>query len=435
MQLFPHLWLPRQIQRKHKNRVASCVSWSMIKMFSSSRVKARCATQIANTWRCYQSKQENKFRSAATMNIASPIISLARVYLSRKRIVDQHNTLHRNAERHFSGRAMFKQTRVTVICRQITQQSSLIIADYPSDLHEIFRRYCTLGQKGNTGQMSLGNFLRLIKEAPNLTRQPTEGLAQSDVELAFMKHRGTNGKKSESHLRYDDFLNAIQSLAKQFFTAPFNFKHCSEADARLCTFLQKHLFQSKVAERCTSKLLADSCVGRADVVLEILARKAAAPWRGYKLRSGAEMQKKLSCAHLKQASEWKAAVSLQRVWRGAEGRSRTAYLAQDTYEKCVDSQTGCVFWFNKALELSSWTKPRSLAWLDVANPILMPDEHLLYEVKCRHCALSAAQRHCLDCNEFYCLACESHKGHLTSKINNCMQCHFQISRRAVSFAF
>lgn len=395
----------------------------------------KCATEITTAWRCFRDRYAYCKKQKAMISINYKTLPFVRLFLSRKHNDQFLQCSCQVAENGLAGRVMFKNSYTIEIQNQILGQSCVPDPSHASDLQHIFATYCGYSHKGNTTRLGVGGFSRLAKEVPNLMQPMNKkGLSQSDVELTFMKHRGRSRQFAvESHLHYIDFLKAIRSLAVIFFTFNAQGPYLG-SDTSFSIFLQRYVFQSKVASSSTEHLLVQSCVGRANAQVKVYTRKITALWRNHKARVVAGTKKKMYLNNVSDIRRSNAATSLQKKWRGVEGRRVAANIAQDSYEKFIDFECGREFWFNKKLKKSVWVKPQSLAWLDVGNPIMMPDADLLFEVRCLQCSNFSITRYCVECDDLYCEECHSsgHQGkrHTSVNIDLCVQCHFQIGAKA-----
>mmetsp|Transcript_5560 Transcript_5560/g.17539 ORF Transcript_5560/g.17539 Transcript_5560/m.17539 type:complete len:301 (+) Transcript_5560:1742-2644(+) len=293
--------------------------------------------------------------------------------------------------------------------------------------------YCSYGQKDS--RLGAGAFLRLMKESKNVMIPCENGVAPSDVELTFMKHRNSSKVSHsavESHLRYVEFLGAIEHLADIYFLlAPPTVGKLVKDDAKKCHFLRRHLFQSKVAQYHTTSLCSSSCVGRADARLLGTMQKIISSWRIYDSRKVLNLRRRGYISSQIERRGKIASTVIQRVWRGAIGRSVASCVARGVYDLFVDSSTGREFWFNRQTRLSSWVRPSLLLRCEIRNPIFMPCSELVFEAICALCSQTPAERYCIDCKHLLCDKCDlvSHsnnsESHNSVKINFCAHCHFQ----------
>lgn len=369
------------------------------------------------------------------IRVAFKLNWFVRVFLSHRLAVHLAQGSCRTAELAVAGRVIFKHSREMEIQHQILVQSGIYETNHASELQHIFSTYCSYGQKDNTSRLGVGNFSRLIKEAPNIM-QPfnKKGLSPSDVELTFMKCRGRSKHSAvESHLHYTEFIKSIRLLADFFFALEPRCGCYIGSDAKLCIFLQKYIFQSKVAVVHSKVLRTWSCLGRADAQLDASTQLIISLWRSYKSRIVLSARKQTRSVFLDKRRHNYAVINIQRVSRGVAGRGVAADIAHDIYEKFVDFKSGREFWFNKNAKTSVWMKPPALAWLDVGNPIRMPSIDLLFEIRCPQCSKYSIERYCVECDDLYCNACHAthdDHGHTHVKIDTCVQCHFQIGEKS-----
>lgn len=401
-------------------------------LVSRSNLRIYYAIKITTIWRGFRRRTIYSSKRKAMIQVALKLNCYIRIFLSRRFAVQFTQNFSRVAEMATAGRVMFKHSREMEIQHQILVQSGIHETYHASELQHIFSTYCSYGQKDNITRLGVGNFSRLVKEAPNIM-QPLnkKGLSPSDVELTFMKCRGRSKHSAiESHLHYAEFLKSIHLLADSFFTSvPRCGRHVG-SDAKLCIFLQKYIFQSKVAMAQSNMLLTESCVGRADAQLEASTQFIISLWRNYQSRIIAGTRKQTHSVHLSERRRNHAVIDIQRVCRGVAGRGAAADIAQEIYEKFVDFKSRREFWFNKNAKTSVWKKPQALAWLDVGNPIIMPSVDLLFEVRCPQCSKYSIEKYCVECDDLYCGSCHAmHNGHCVHthvNIDSCVQCHFQI---------
>lgn len=340
--------------------------------------------------------------------------------------------LCRSAEISLAGRSMFKLSREIEVQRQVLIQSSVSDHGHDSELQQIFTTYCSYGQKGHDIRLGVGAFLRLMRDSKRVMLPSSNGLSPSDVELIFMKHRSRiNHLTVDSHLRYVEFLAAIEDLAKIFLLAPALPGGFIDADAKKCTFLRRHVFQSKMAKLHTESLCSSSCVGRADSRIRALVQKITSLWRIYHSYDLLDLRRYHCVLNQREIRRNVAMTAIQRVWRGATSRQIASSLAQSTYELFVDSSSGRKFWYNRLTRQSRWTRPAMLAQCEAKNPIFMPCSELAFETICALCSQTLVESYCIDCKQLLCAKChlDSHRHnnqpHHSVEIKFCVYCHFQ----------
>ena len=366
--------------------------------------------------------------------LGSKLRVLLRRFRYRQQIKKSVDMNCRRSECGLAGRILFKHSSILETQRQIIRQSVIRESVHASDLQRIFNTYCSYGQRGNTTRLGVGNFARLIKETP-CVMQPTNptGLSQSDVELTFMKYRGRSKQLTvESHLHYNEFLKALRALASIFLPPQLSCRQRLGSDAQLCIFLQKHVFQSKVAINCTEELRDLSCRGRAQARLNYSAQTILQLWRGHKARLVSGAHRKVQRINIERLLGSRAVLTLQSFFRGIVGRCKAMVVAQETYEKFLDFDSGRDFWFNKRSATSIWAKPRALAWADVGSATRLPNADLLFEIRCLKCYNSTIAKYCINCDDLYCEDCyvkhSEQNEYVHVSIDSCVQCRFQIGK-------
>ena len=140
------------------------------------------------------------------------------------------------------------------------------------------------------------------------------------------------------------------------------------------------------------------------------------------------------------AKRYKAATNINNMCRRFLGKIHIMKIAQNTYSKFLDQESGAVYWFNPRTEKSFWTKPTMLGSKDCGNPVSMPHPDEQYIVLCSLCDPddnpNSATTFCDECNDVYCPNCfkVAHKsarmsGHKTIPLTLCVQCDFQAASR------
>lgn len=82
-------------------------------------------------------------------------------------------------------------------------------------LHELFMRFCSFGDKSNSGQMDGVKFAKFSKETNLIDKNYTK----IDVDLIFAKSKA----KSERKIDFEGFKNALKMIAeKKFGVADFD---------------------------------------------------------------------------------------------------------------------------------------------------------------------------------------------------------------------
>jgi hypothetical protein len=121
----------------------------------------------------------------------------------------------------------------------------------------------------------------------------------------------------------------------------------------------------------------------------------------------------------------------------------TCELAAQTYVKCATFSQDCgeevIFYYNKVLGTSFWSKPRLLgtAWDDSRYPICLPaGNEIVPPVQCESCSKISAVSYCVICKECYCATCstrlhraERNAKHRHVEIVPCDECEFQYATR------
>ena len=155
-------------------------------------------------------------------------------------------------------------------------------------------------------------------------------------------------------------------------------------------------------------------------------------WRGHKARLVSGAHRKVQRINIERLLGSRAVLTLQSFFRGIVGRCKAMVVAQETYEKFLDFDSGRDFWFNKRSATSIWAKPRALAWADVGSATRLPNADLLFEIRCLKCYNSTIAKYCINCDDLYCEDCyvkhSEQNEHVHVSIDSCVQCRFQIGK-------
>ena len=167
--------------------------------------------------------------------------------------------------------------------------------------------------------------------------------------------------------------------------------------------------QAKLVEHSNpalkGKSIARALDARAKEQVLRAARVIQGHWRGVDGRHRFAKIVEAYQAQMAANTTLRAAITLQRRWRGHAAIEKMKLLTQELYKCYIDGESGMPYWENQVTKVTTWTQPFLLRGSDVNEIIHMPKEEDAFIV--RSIRATSVPRRSFACSKISCSSCHA----------------------------
>ena len=457
--------------RGHKHR--RMMQGNALKVISSA-TRIAAAYRRRKTMSAYALQRDAyRLRIAATMRIQTQM----RVYLAKRAVERVRELLTIEAEFRYLGRMettyALQRAKDRLYLGSIYKSASHVAGE----LQNLLATLCTSGDfsanqgKAHSADMRLKNRAhmlentKLAKFCKAVEIQHPDQLPPQNVDILFAEAlskcrtnsaerrlnfkgfvyfltRAAERRYGKIYLKEEETKRAGNSAKKGENEPPLlSVRGFEGQDACFLRFTDEHLAKVILSEHSDPTLKGKSMRQALSARARQQAFKASQLiqriWKGVHGRQRFARVVEAYRAKVAAGANLRAALLLQRTWRGHAAIGKMKLLTQQLYKCYIDGDSGMPYWENQITKVTTWTRPFLLRGSDVDEIIRMPTAEDAFIVKCTTCKERPAQKFCVQCEDFTCSQCHENfhsKGkrrasHEYVPVDVCVECKIQVATR------